>query len=116
AGEDRARQTVREFMDRIERELRAEIADLEKELDKLESKIAGRLHESLQEEFREAPPSVRRKFVKENGDDDEIERWEELTSQIYAIRTQADIWLNLLSESKIGNVTKLCRRIEGILT
>lgn len=114
-GEDRARQAVRRFMDRTEKNLRAAIAALQKQVEDLEAEVLGQASEA-EVAAAEDDPKVKAALISTYADEVQAKTWKRLNSELYAGRQQAEMWLNLLSESKIGNITKLCRRDDGIFT
>ncbi|MBL8926333.1 MAG: hypothetical protein JNM77_08840 [Pseudonocardia sp.] len=118
ACEERAREAVRLFLDRTEKDLRAEIVKLQQAVDDLEGEILGRAPAAEVEAARtdDRPDKALAKLLATYATEEEAERHAELSRELREARVQADIWLNLLQESKIGNVTKLCRRLDGVLT
>lgn len=114
-GEDRARQAVRRFIDTTERRRRAEITELQEQVDTLETDILTTATPEAVDAARDDPKTMAA-IITEHGTPEQTNAWKALIRELWEARTQAEIWLNLLSESKIGNVTKLCRRDDGILT
>jgi P4 family phage/plasmid primase-like protien len=111
---ERAVQAVRICIDHIEREYRTEADRLEAELLALEKELMASVgdEEKVDDKGKPLKPDA----ILMLGDEEKVKAYEAMEKKLRAARSQASAWLNLLSEGHINNVTKLCRRVDGVLT
>jgi len=117
---DRLNETIRQFIDATERQLRVDAA----EAHATAQALLKAMHQDTSEEEDPTPPKRLRKkkpsnSASEYGTDEEATGFDEYTKVAEKARklsVQADVWLNVLSAGKVASVAKLCRGMDGILT
>ena len=112
---DRVHETVRQFIDEVERDYRAEVA----EQTATGALIVGEIEQQVPKERRtkdDGDPMKPGDVVQAFGTKKQRAAFDKAADAAQAANTQAHIWLNLLTAGHVTAVAKLCRGMDGILT
>lgn len=113
-AEPRVVETVRLFIDRTERDRRAEYVESGATAGSILAAVLGRIDDAERETLKMTLKDE--EIVEKHGTPDEHVLFVEALKAAGEAKRQADMWLNLLSAGKISAVTKLCRGMDGIVT
>jgi P4 family phage/plasmid primase-like protien len=112
---DRVHETVRQFVDEVERNYRAEVA----EQTATGALIVDEIEQQVPKEQRtkdDGKPMKPGDVVQAFGTKEQKAAFDKAADAAQAANTQAEIWLNLLTAGHVASVAKLCRGMDGILT
>lgn len=113
-GEPRVVETVRKFIDGLEKDLRVDADTAEFRVVAISEAVKGRVSPEDQVAKGKALPIDA--LVEKFGTDEEKAEFNAAVKDLRFAEGQADIWHNLLNAGKIGAITKLCRGMDDIIT
>lgn len=114
-AEPRVVETVRQFIDVTEKDLRAKMIEADQRAQDIAAGVFARCtDEDLKDD--KGKPKTAGLVINEKGIDGEADQFMAAVKEAEQAKRQADMWLNLLSAGKISSITKLCRGMDGVIT